>query len=100
MSGRESEIAARVAALRAQIDEVDDAIVGLLAARATLVAALWKAKAEAGVDVRDPEREEAVFARLRAAAATAGLDPGAVDEVFRGIVGAPLSEELAERVRG
>jgi chorismate mutase len=100
MSGHESAIAARIAGLRARIDEVDDAIVALLAARATLVGALWHAKAEAGVDVKDPEREEAVFARLRAAAATAGLDPEAVDEVFRGIVGAALSAELAAKVRG
>ena len=70
-------LAATIDRLRAGIDEVDDAIVALLARRAALVGELWEAKLAAGVGVRDPEREAAVFARLRAAAATAGLDPEA-----------------------
>lgn len=96
----DAALSARIAALRAQVDEVDDALVELLAARATVVGALWNAKQEAGVDVKDPEREAAVFARLRAAAAASGLEPSAVYEVFRGIVGVPLSAELAAKARG
>jgi chorismate mutase len=79
-----------IEALRRRIEAVDDAILGLLAARAELVSELWTHKRAAGVDVHDPEREEIVFARLRVAAATSGLDPEAVDEVFRSIVGRPL----------
>ncbi|MFN7146473.1 MAG: chorismate mutase [Myxococcota bacterium] len=76
--------------IRARIDAVDDALVGLLAERAALVAELWAAKAAAGVGVRDPAREADVYARLRARAEAAGLDADAVERVFRAIVGVDL----------
>jgi chorismate mutase len=82
--------AVRVAAHRARIDALDDAIVALLADRAAEVAALWEAKAAAGDAVIDAPREAAVYARLRTVAADAGLAPEAVEAVFRTIVGAKL----------
>ncbi len=75
---------------RARIDAIDDAIVALLAERAARVDALWRHKAATGVPVKDPAREAAVFARLRARAEAVGLDPQAVERVFRAIVGARL----------
>jgi chorismate mutase len=89
MSGREA-YAAEVAAHRARIDALDDAIVALLAARAAEVAALWEAKGAAGDAVHDAPREAAVYSRLRTTAADAGLAPDAVEAVFRTIVGARL----------
>jgi chorismate mutase len=77
---------------RDQIDRIDDAIVDLLARRAAIVAELWERKRAAGVAIRDPERERAIVERLRARASAAGLDPEAVEGVFRGIIGRDLRE--------
>jgi chorismate mutase len=82
--------AALVAAHRARIDALDDALVALLAERAAVVADLWAAKGAHGEPVRDAAREAAVYARLRTRARAAGLEPDAVEAVFRAIVGARL----------
>lgn len=72
---------------RAAIDALDDELVSLLAERAALVRAIWADKALAGSAVHDAAREAEIFARVRRRATEAGLDPEAVEAVFRQVVG-------------
>lgn len=76
---------------RAEIDRIDLAILDLLAERDAAVAALWAEKDAAARPRHDPAREAELFARLRAAAAERGLDPDAIEAVFRRIVGRRLA---------
>jgi chorismate mutase len=79
-----------LAETRARLDAVDDAIVGLLAERAALVASLAAWKEGAGLPFRDPEREARALDRLAVVATGRGLDPDAVRAVFGAIVGQRL----------
>lgn len=79
-----------IAALRGRIDAADDALIAALAERAAAVEELWMFKQEGGIPVFDLAREEAVFARVRAQASERGLDPDAVEAIFRRVVGARL----------
>lgn len=72
---------------RATIDALDEALVALLAERAAVVRAVWHDKAQAGLGRHDAAREAEIYARVRERAAAAGLDPDAVEAVFRQVVG-------------
>ncbi|MGL4176384.1 MAG: chorismate mutase [Dermatophilaceae bacterium] len=61
--------------LRASIDNIDAALVHLLAERFKATQQVGRLKAAAGMPPADPEREEHQIVRLRALAADAGLDP-------------------------
>ena len=50
--------------IRARIDEVDESIVKLIEQRAELVQSLISVKANQGLSVRIPEREEAIIQQL------------------------------------
>jgi len=81
--------------IRAQIDIIDDQIIGLLAKRSSLVSAAGKLKKdEAGV--RDPKRVEQVIGKIRTKAAAAGLDPMIGEEIYRTIIGCFVRMELRE----
>jgi len=84
--------------LRRRIDELDDAILGLLERRANVALDIAKAKAAAGVTrFHDPEREREVLDRLEARGA--GRFPrAAIRAVFREIMSACLSLEQPLRV--
>ncbi len=75
---------------RARIDAIDRALVALLAERAACVARLWHEKAAQGVPRHDAAREAAIFAAVRDEATASGVDPDAVEAVFRRIVGQPF----------
>ncbi|MGL5930551.1 MAG: chorismate mutase [Dermatophilaceae bacterium] len=64
-----------LARLRASIDNIDAALVHLLAERFKATQQVGRLKAATGMPPADPEREEHQIARLRALAADAGLDP-------------------------
>ena len=55
---------ATIAALRRQIDRLDDRVLGLLNRRARLVQAIGAAKSKTRASVYAPAREKAVLARL------------------------------------
>ena len=68
-------------ALRARVDEVDRELVRALNERARLVQEILSAKAEAGLPVYDPRREEEILRRV--AEANAGpLYDSSVREIF------------------
>ncbi|UFU04088.1 chorismate mutase [Ruania suaedae] len=65
----------RLAGLRGSIDNIDAALVHLLAERFKCTQAVGRLKAERGLPPSDPAREEIQIARLRSLAEAAGLDP-------------------------
>jgi chorismate mutase len=71
---------------RASIDNIDAALVHLLAERFKITKVVGRYKAEAGLPSADPEREEQQVARLRALAVESGLDPSFTEKFLRFIV--------------
>jgi len=77
---------ARLEEYRASIDNIDAALVHLLAERFKITQAVGRYKAEAGLPPADPEREAQQVARLRALAVESGLDPAFTEKFLRFIV--------------
>jgi len=71
---------------RDSIDNIDAALVFLLAERFKLTQAVGRHKAEAGLPAADPRREAAQVARLRALAESAKLDPEFSEKFLRFII--------------
>ncbi len=72
--------------MRASIDNIDAALVHLLAERFKITQAVGEYKASAGLPPADPAREDAQIARLRALAVESGLDPSFTEQFLRFIV--------------
>ena len=73
-------------AYRASIDNIDAALVHLLAERFKITQAVGRYKAAAGLPPADPAREDQQIARLRALAVESGLDPAFTEKFLRFIV--------------
>jgi chorismate mutase len=72
---------------RAEIERIDNEIIGLLAARMSLGKRTGELKRAAGLPVLDPTREAAVIRRVAETARTTGLPAEPVREIFWQIVG-------------
>ena len=71
---------------RASIDNIDAALVHLLAERFKITKAVGEYKAQVGLPPADLEREAEQIARLRALAVESGLDPMFTEKFLRFIV--------------
>lgn len=71
---------------RASIDNIDAALVHLLAERFKITKRVGEHKAKVGFAPADPDREAVQIARLRALAEESGLDPTFSEKFLRFIV--------------
>jgi len=69
--------------LRSSIDNIDSALIVMLAERFKVTQAVGEHKAQTGLAAADPEREERQIARLKEVAAQAGLDPEVSERFMR-----------------
>jgi chorismate mutase len=76
----------QLARYRASIDNIDAALVHLLAERFKITQEVGRYKAAVGLPAADPLREEQQVARLRALAVESGLDPVFSEKFLRFIV--------------
>jgi chorismate mutase len=76
----------RLREYRASIDNIDAALVHLLAERFKITQAVGRYKADVGLPAADPAREAQQMTRLRALAAESGLDPAFSEKFLRFIV--------------
>ena len=83
--------------LRDSIDNIDAALVHLLAERFKCTQAVGVLKAEHGMPPADPEREAAQIERLRALARSAKLDPDFAEKFLAFIVQEVIRHHLAIR---
>ena len=80
------EVAAQLATLRKSIDNLDDALIRVLAERFRLTQQVGELKAEHQLPPSDPNREANQISRLRALAADANLDPDFAEKWFHFVV--------------
>ncbi|WP_040494846.1 chorismate mutase [Ilumatobacter nonamiensis] len=76
----------RLAEYRSSIDNIDAALVHLLAERFKITKAVGRYKKDAQLAPADPGREEIQLARLRSLAEDSGLDPAFTEKFLRFIV--------------
>ncbi|WP_425299337.1 chorismate mutase [Nocardioides panacisoli] len=77
---------AELLALRASIDNLDAALVHLLAERFKCTEQVGRLKARAGMPPADPDREAVQIERLRSMAETSGLDPHFAEQILNVII--------------
>ena len=75
-----------LAGYRSSIDNIDAALVLLLAERFKVTKQVGRYKASIGLPAADPEREEQQIARLRELAASANLDPSFSEKFLRFVI--------------
>jgi chorismate mutase len=80
-----SEIPGEILAIRASIDNIDAALVHLLAERFKMTRRVGEIKAVTAMPPADPSRDAAQIERLTSIATEAGLDP-AFAEAFRAFI--------------
>jgi chorismate mutase len=72
--------------LRQSIDNIDAALIFMLAERFKFTQAVGRLKADVGLPPSDPEREQVQIARLRALAEDAHLDPAFAEKFLHFLV--------------
>ena len=88
---------AELAGIRQSIDNIDAALIHLLAERFKFTQQVGRLKAAHGLPPSDPDRERRQIARLRALAVDAHLDPAFAEKWFNFVVAEVIQhhEELA-----
>lgn len=81
--------------LRAELDQVDTALVDALARRLEVVGRIGESKAGTGARVRWPDREREVLSRVAETARERGVDPGLVQRLYREIVAHAVDRQVA-----
>ncbi|MEP1123034.1 MAG: chorismate mutase [Ilumatobacter sp.] len=76
----------QLAEYRSSIDNIDAALVHLLAERFKITKAVGRYKKQADLAAADPGREELQIARLRSLAEESGLDPVFTEKFLRFVV--------------
>lgn len=101
MSG-EGGITGELLALRDSIDNIDAALIHLLAERFKCTQRVGEFKAQHGLPPADPAREQRQIARLRNLAENAKLDPEFAEKFLNFIVKEVIRhhEEIQRRERG
>lgn len=82
--------------LRDSIDNIDAALIHLLAERFKFTQHVGALKADAGLPPADPAREAQQIARLRALATTAKLDPEFAEKFLNFIVTEVIRHHIAQ----
>ncbi|MBE3117034.1 chorismate mutase [Candidatus Bathyarchaeota archaeon] len=72
--------------LRRRIDEIDDQILAALSERIKICKAIGDVKKKQGLAIKDPDRENQVFKRIKEKSAQFTLDPVQIEAVYREIV--------------
>jgi chorismate mutase len=95
MSMNDEEARAELLRLRASIDNIDAALVYMLAERFRCTQQVGQLKAEHDLPASDPKREEQQVARLRALAEAAHLDPEFAEKWFNFVVAEVIRHHTA-----
>ncbi len=82
----ENDATAELRSLRQSIDNVDAAVIHMLAERFKFTQQVGRLKAAAGLPASDPERERVQIARLRVLAEESRLDPEFAEKFLNFIV--------------
>ena len=93
-------VLAELRRLRDSIDNIDAALVYLLAERFNFTGQVGRLKAAHGLPPADPSREAEQVARLRRLAGDARLDPAFAEKFLAFIVDEVIRHHLAVRVAG
>jgi chorismate mutase len=91
----DADVQAELSNIRQSIDNIDAALINLLAERFKFTQKVGRLKAEHELPPSDPDREARQVARLRALAAEADLDPAFAEKWFNFVV----SEVIRHHVR-
>ncbi len=83
---RDGSVTEKLAEYRRSIDNIDAALVMMLAERFKITQKVGAFKAQQGLPPADPRREEEQIARLRRLAAEADLDPEFSEKFLRFII--------------
>ena len=86
--------------LRKRIDELDELILHTLSERAETCRLIGELKKKQKIPIKDMPRENDVYAHIQKKAASLGLDPAQVEEVYRQIVNICSAVQELEEKRG
>ncbi len=86
--------------IRESIDNIDAALVHLLAERFKFTQTVGRLKAEHGLPAADPEREKQQIERLRVLAAESHLDPEFAEKWFNFVVAEVIHHHLEAGAEG